>query len=106
MVQLPLFPGYLFVRIDANRGTRDCVLRTNGVTSFVGARGMGTVIPDDEIKAVQAVIEKWDQHTGLRFVPGDPASLAPKDRVGLASSLRGRRNDPGYQMQSDLKDER
>lgn len=56
-VELPLFPGYVFVRIAEGSSHRVPVLRTSGVNGFVGVRGIGTPIPDAEIAAVQSVIE-------------------------------------------------
>src|SRR5450755_3180721 len=52
-VQLPLFPNYVFVRIGASLSERTVVLRTNGVRSFVGMRGTGVSVPDEEIDAIQ-----------------------------------------------------
>jgi transcriptional antiterminator NusG len=57
IVQLPLFPGYVFVRIAPMLETRVSVLRTNGVLSFVGVRNMGIPIPDCEIEGIQTVLE-------------------------------------------------
>lgn len=62
-VLLPLFPGYTFVRVEPGHIVRVAILRTNGVTNFVGAKGIGTRIPDDEIEAVQALLKQqipWD----------------------------------------------
>jgi transcription antitermination factor NusG len=55
-VQLPLFPSYLFVRLTESRSERSLVLRTEGVMSFVGMRGTGSCIPDQEIEAVQRIL--------------------------------------------------
>jgi transcription antitermination factor NusG len=56
VVELPLFSQYVFVRIAQNLTTRVSVLRTNGVTDFVGPRGIGAPIPDQEIERVQRVV--------------------------------------------------
>jgi transcription antitermination factor NusG len=56
VVELPLFPQYVFVRIAQSLNTRVLVLRTNGITSFVGMRGMGIPIPDEQIERVQTVL--------------------------------------------------
>jgi len=55
-VQLPLFNCYVFVQIVARNEERIRVLRTDGVISFVGARGQGTPIPEEQIDAVRAVV--------------------------------------------------
>ena len=56
VVELPLFSQYVFVRIAQNLNTRGSVLRTNGVTHFVGPRGIAAPIPDEEIERVQRVV--------------------------------------------------
>jgi transcription antitermination factor NusG len=56
-VSLPLFPGYVFVRTGASVHDRVAVLQTNGITGFVGVRGQGISIPDQQIQAIQAVIQ-------------------------------------------------
>ena len=40
VISLPLFPGYTFVRIPPEQDARVAVLRTYGVTNFVGSRGI------------------------------------------------------------------
>jgi len=57
LVQVPLFPGYVFVRVSSLPIHRISVLRTNGVLSFVGVRNIGVPIPDSEIDAVRAVLD-------------------------------------------------
>src|SRR5450755_782643 len=53
LVHMPLFPGYVFVRIAPSAHQRVAVLQTNGVLSFVGVRNMGIPIPDSEIDAIR-----------------------------------------------------
>jgi transcription antitermination factor NusG len=61
-VEMPLFPGYIFVRVTYAADDRVRVLRTNGVINFVGARNMGAPISDSEIDSVQSVVK-----SGLPF---------------------------------------
>jgi transcription antitermination factor NusG len=77
-VQMTVFPSYVFVKIAVELNARISVLRTNGVIGFVGVRGMGTPIPDDEIEAVQTLIE--------RRIPFEPY---PYLRVGQRVCIRG-----------------
>jgi transcription termination/antitermination protein NusG len=68
-VELPLFPGYVFVQIVPTNETRVEVLRTPGVVAFVGNGPEGTAIPAGEIEAVRTLIEKqlnWLPHPFLR----------------------------------------
>ena len=51
------------MRVEPGSIVRVAILRTNGVTNFVGAKGIGTHIADDEIEAVQALLKQqipWD----------------------------------------------
>lgn len=50
-IELPLFPGYLFVRIDL--GNRIQVLEVPGVVSVVGAGRHPLPLPDSEIAALR-----------------------------------------------------
>lgn len=56
VIDQPLFPGYVFVRIPAEDRTRVAVLRTNGVSGFVGIQGQGIPIPDVEIENIQVLL--------------------------------------------------
>ena len=78
LVHLPLFPGYLFVRIAALQGARIAVLRTTGVTNFVGDRSVGSPIPDGEIQAIQTVLEQCV-----------PIQLHPYLSIGQLVRIRG-----------------
>jgi transcription antitermination factor NusG len=56
VVELPMFPQYVFVRVAQSLNTRVLVLRTSGITNFVGMRGMGISIPDEQIESVRTVL--------------------------------------------------
>jgi transcription antitermination factor NusG len=58
LVQVPLFPNYVFVRISNRLDSRIPVLRTSGVIQFVGLRGVGTPIADSEIESIRTVIQR------------------------------------------------
>ena len=58
VVEVPLFPQYLFVRIAAVSDERISVLRTNGVVGLVGTKGSGVAIPDAQIERIQRVIDQ------------------------------------------------
>jgi transcription antitermination factor NusG len=55
-VELPLFSGYAFVRLDHASGDRVRVLQTQGVVSFVGVQGSGIPIPDQEIENINILL--------------------------------------------------
>jgi transcription antitermination factor NusG len=55
-VELPLFPGYAFVRVSYFSGDRVRVLRATGVVSFVGPNAPGSSIPDEQIDAIRTLL--------------------------------------------------
>jgi transcription antitermination factor NusG len=57
-VQLPLFSCYVFARFAPDRAQRLRVLTIDGVLGLVGNRGEGSPIPDDQIDAVHALVER------------------------------------------------
>src|SRR5260221_7880591 len=55
-VELPLFSGYAFVRVDHSSNDRVRVLQTQGVVNFVGVQGTGIPIPDQEIENINTLL--------------------------------------------------
>lgn len=53
MVEMPLFPGYAFLRMAYQPDARLRVLNTDGIVGFVGVQGQGTPIPDGQINDIQ-----------------------------------------------------
>jgi transcription termination/antitermination protein NusG len=56
MVALPLFPGYVFVRINRSSELQVRVLKVPGVVDFVRNRTGALPIPEQEIEAVRALL--------------------------------------------------
>jgi len=86
VVQMPLFPGYVFTRLQNDMEHRVRVLRTKGVLSFVGFRGIGVAIPDEQIHAIQAVVESRISFGHYAFL-----SVGQKVRIvgGSLDGIRG-----------------
>ena len=57
-VEMPLFPGYAFVRVGYLSPDRLRVLRTTGVVGFVGQNPAGTWIPDEQIESIRTILER------------------------------------------------
>ena len=58
LVDLPLFPCYMFVHIVPTPEKRVGVLKAPGVIGFVGKHGEGTPIPDNEVEQVRTVLSE------------------------------------------------
>jgi transcription termination/antitermination protein NusG len=94
-VQLPLFSNYAFVRISEDRTARVTVLRTNGVRGFVGARGIGVPIPNEQIDAVQTILKEKV-----------PFTLYPFLSIGQKVRIRGGSLDGIQGILSTVNDDR
>ncbi len=89
MVELPLFPGYVFARIQpALEATHPYIAQPNGVTNFVGARGTGTRIPDGtKIESVRTVLSR-----GISFQAHPFLNVGQRVRI-RSGSLQGIEGD-------------
>jgi transcription antitermination factor NusG len=68
-LELPLFPGYVFVQIAAQNERRVEVLRTPGIVRFVGSSPEGAQIPDVQIEFIRKLISEnvpWASHPFLK----------------------------------------
>lgn len=86
VVELPLFAQYVFVRITPSLNARVAVLRTNGITNFVGMRGIGMAIPDEQIERIQTVIAQ-----GIPVSPHAFLNVGKRVRIrgGALDGLQG-----------------
>lgn len=78
IVQVPLFPGYTFVRVVPSADQYVRVPRVNGVSSFVGFRGHGTPIPDKQIDDIRILLASNASY-----------SVCPFLKVGQKVRIRG-----------------
>lgn len=58
LVDVPLFPGYLFVQIPNSAEAQLRVLKTSGVVQFVGFRSGAVPIQDKEINDVKTLLDQ------------------------------------------------
>jgi transcription antitermination factor NusG len=57
-VEVPLFSCYVFVRCALNSADRTRVYRVDSVHGFVGTRGAGMSIPDEQIDSIRTVLSQ------------------------------------------------
>lgn len=83
-LQLPLFPGYVFVRLA--RCERLQVLQVPGVARLVGFNGLPCALPDSDIKAL-----KMGLASGVRAEPYPFLTVGRRVRVksGPLAGLQG-----------------
>ena len=100
-LQLPLFPGYIFVQIALC--DRLQVLEIPGVASLVGFGGIPTPLPEAEIAALKAGLE-----AGLRAEPHPYLQVGRRVRViagplvGLEGILIRKKNEFRFVISLDL----
>ncbi len=84
-VELPLFPSYVFVRL--NRGVRVRVLEIPGVLSFVSVGNQPAPLPEFEIEALRSGIQslKWEPHPYL--VVGEKTRIKTGPLAGFEGVL-------------------
>lgn len=85
-VDLPLFPGYVFVRTAYSPEARLSVLKTPGVAGFVGCQGRGTPIPDKQIEDIRLIL---DQNVPFELYPFLELNQRVRIRGGCLDGVEG-----------------
>ncbi len=84
-VNMPIFPGYVFVNIKLSEKIR--VLRANGVVRFIEFNGSPSPIPDAQIEDVRQLLKYPDRvETASYFNCGDPVEIT----AGPFSGIKGK----------------
>ena len=78
VVQLPLFSCYAFVHMALVPETWAKVTRINGVLRFVGSRGLGVPIPENQIESTRTLLSSKIPYT-----------LCPFLKIGQRVRVRG-----------------
>jgi transcription antitermination factor NusG len=68
-VEVPLFNCYVFVRCSYSAEDRKRVYQCESVHGFVGVRGAGVPVPDEQIESIRAVLAQdkpWRSHPFLK----------------------------------------
>ena len=67
-VTVPLFSGYLFVRVNLFRDSRLQILKTPGIVGFVGNNTGPLPIPDQQIDDIRAVLAQEVEYSVLPYL--------------------------------------
>jgi len=87
-VHVPLFGGYLFVRMDPNKDSRLHVLKTPGIAGFVGNNSGPLPIPDQQIEDIRTVLARRVECAVLPFLEeGDRVRVVRGPLAGLEGRL-------------------
>ena len=103
IVQVPLFPGYVFVRMENKLEGRVLVLRTTGVIGFVGFRGTGVAIPEEQIQAIQSVVEAKITFGSYAFLNvGQKVRIVGGSLDGIQGIISGKKDEKRLVISIDL----
>jgi len=100
-VQLPLFPGYLFVHIALRDRLR--VLQVPGVVRLVGFNGVPAALPQADVEIIRSALRKGieaEPHPYLRV--GQRVRIISGPMEGLQGILLRRRGRPRVVVSVDL----
>lgn len=87
-VTVPLFSGYLFVRIDLAKHSRLEVLNASGIVGFVGNHTGPLPIPDHQIEDIRVVLDTRTQYTVLPLLnEGDRVRVLRGPLTGIEGRL-------------------
>jgi transcription antitermination factor NusG len=85
-VEVPLFSCYVFVRCTLDDKDRTMVHRVDSVLGFVGVRGAGVPIPDEQIESIRTVLA---QPTPWRSYPFLKVGQRVRVRGGALDGVEG-----------------
>ncbi len=72
ILNVPLFPGYVFVRSDLHPDRHLDILKTVGVVRLIGNKDGPIAVPDETIESLKIMVSADSPiQTGFRFQEGD-----------------------------------
>jgi transcription antitermination factor NusG len=89
LVQMPLFPGYVFVRVSEGERTR--VLEHPSVIRLVTFNGRPTPLPDGEIERLRAALELCRAEPFPFLIPGKRIRIRSGPLTGLEGTILRRK---------------
>ena len=85
-IQEPIFRGYIFVHVEPQHRIES--LRVDGVVRMIGFAGKPSIIPDDQIDAIQRLLDKNAKIEACDFFAvGDPVEVAQGPFAGIKGKL-------------------
>lgn len=92
LVQRPLFPGYLFVRVEQTQ--LHLVAMTNGVSRVLGTGGNPTCVPDEQVETVRRLVEApYPVEPWPLLQKGKRVRITAGPLVGLETYITGRKGN-------------
>ena len=99
-VDLPLFPGYVFVKVPVTERVR--VLEQPGVVRLVGVNGKATPLPDDEIEQLRSSLAFCKAEPYPFMVPGEKVRIRTGPMAGFEGKILRRKGKLRLLVSLDL----
>jgi len=88
MIQIPLFPGYLFIRTDLHPHSHIEIVKTAGVVRLIGSRQGPVPVPDETIESLKIMVaSELPIGTGSRLQPGARVMVVQGPFAGVAGTF-------------------
>ena len=88
LIQVPLFPGYLFVKTDLHPYEHVEIVKTAGAVRLVGNKGGPVPVPQDAVESLKImVVSDQPVTTGTRFKKGDRVMVVHGSFAGITGTF-------------------
>ncbi len=87
----PLFPTYIFCRLERDRPDWPAIRWAEGLNYFLGVDGTPTSVPDELVEYLKGRVDDWNGSGSAvhRFSEGDTVTVAYGPLAGLAGVFQG-----------------
>lgn len=94
LIEVPLFPGYLFVHANLNSWAYDHIIRHRSVFRILGNKGRYTPVSDDIVASIRSILESGKLfYPWCRLVPGRRVRVIAGPLAGAIGTIW--RSKPG-----------
>jgi transcription elongation factor/antiterminator RfaH len=88
MIDVPLFPGYVFVKSNLHPHDHIDILKTVGAVRLIGNQQLPVPVPDDTIASLRIMVSRSDPiQTGSRFRKGDRVMVVDGPFTGIVGTF-------------------
>ncbi len=88
MIQVPLFPGYVFVKTDLNPYEHIEIVKTVGAVRIIGSKDRPVAVPEVNIESLKIMMAGNNSViTGTRFKKGDTIMVVDGPFAGVTGTF-------------------
>lgn len=88
MIQVPLFPGYVFIKTDLHPHSHLDIVKTVGAVRLIGSNLGPVAVPDETIDSLRIMVTSdQDISTGMRLRKGDRVLVVDGPFTGVTGTF-------------------